>query len=64
MGTNVRKKGTKSILVDLNVGEEHMFERKQYSLLRTTMSIARIEYPGRNWDLDLTEDGIKITCVS
>lgn len=64
MSTNVRKKGVKAIIRELNVGEFHLFERRQYSNIRTTMSVTRIENPGRDWELELVDNGIKVTCIS
>ena len=64
MNTNVRKKGVKVIMVELNKDESHLFERKQYSSVRTIMSVARIENPGRDWVSEVVENGIKVTCIA
>ncbi len=64
MVTNVRKKGVKTIMVELNKGESHLFERKQFSNVRTTMSVAKVENPTRDWILEIVENGIKVTCIA
>lgn len=63
MGTNVRKKGVKATLRELNEGEVYVFERRQYSNVRTTISIVRIEDPGRDWQMEVVDNGIKVTCL-
>lgn len=57
-----RKKGAKSSLLDLNVGECLTFERKRYSSLRSVVSVIKIEYPERAFAFEILEDCIRITC--
>lgn len=57
-----RKKGAKSSLLELNVGEYLTFERKRYSSMRSVVSVIKIEYPERAFAFEILEDCIKITC--
>lgn len=58
-----RKKGVKLTLLDLSENESAQFPRKNYSTVRTTISTIKIEYPEREFILDVIDDGIRVTCL-
>ncbi len=57
------KKGIKATLLELAPTNRTVFPRPSYSTLRTILSTLKIEYPHREFNYNVIDDGIEVICL-
>lgn len=58
------RKGIKTTIREMNLGEKEVFPRSNYSTIRNTICTLRIEYPERDYSLNVIDNGIEVICLS
>lgn len=59
----IKKIKPKPTLKALKPGETVIVPRPQYTSLRNTLSALRIEFPEREYEYTLIENGIEVVCL-
>lgn len=60
--TKLRKGSVKQLILATEVGKSCLFPRNRYSTVRTTLSAVRIEYPEKEFTVEIVDNGIKVYC--
>lgn len=58
-----KKRGVKQTLREMKNGESVIFPRTSYGTIRNTISVMRIEYPEKEFELCIVENGIEVLCL-
>lgn len=62
----IRKRGRigiKATMLALTPEETCIFPRRSYSSVRSMISTMRVEYPEREFEYFVVEDGIEVLCI-
>lgn len=59
---NPNIRSIKKAILSISTGNSFIFPRPRYSTIRSTMSTIRIEYPEREFEIKVVENGIKVYC--